>query len=311
MKRDIQLTRELADQIVFGMENQAEVFYLDLDTQTVVPDPSDLAGADTERYIRLPPWRSVDGYNLMARFVASLRNPMYRERLRTILASGRGAFRQFKDVIGEREDIERLWLAFKQREMRRIVAGWANDLRELWGLERQELSEDEETFPLIASDFVISDGDEAQRDLVKALDRKAFAENYESDSEPLVDLLYDYHRAGIPNPGDPDSVVLVAQTPGQEIAGFVWAVTLRRGEIVVTVVAQLYVLPEYRGMGLARALLREHLLRCHDRGYSEAVVELIGHACEYEDDLSELGLIRDSGTVRVRLDHWFRENESP
>ncbi len=311
MKRDIHLTRELADQIVFGMENQTHVFYLDLDTQTVVPDPSDLAGADTEQYIRLPSWRSVDGYNLMARFVASLRNPMYRERLRTILASGRGAFRQFKDAIGEREDIERLWLAFKQREMRRIVFGWANDLRELWGLERQELSEDEETLPLIASDFVISDGDEAQRDLVKALDRKAFAENYESDSEPLVDLLYDYHRAGIPDPGDPDSVVLVAETPGQEIAGFVWAVTLRRGEIVVTVVTQLYVFPEYRGMGLARALLREHLLRCHDRGYSEAVVELIGHACEYEGDLSELGLIRDSGTVRVRLDQWFRENESP
>ena len=117
MKRDIRLTRELADQIVFGMENQNHVFYLDLDTQTVVPDPPGLADADA-RYVRLPSWRPVDGYNLMARFVASLRNPIYRERLRTILGSGRGAFRQFKDAIGEREDIERLWLAFKQRKMR-------------------------------------------------------------------------------------------------------------------------------------------------------------------------------------------------
>ncbi|MEE8442019.1 MAG: GNAT family N-acetyltransferase [Spirochaetia bacterium] len=308
--RDIRLTRELADQIVFGMENQDHVFYLDLDTQTIVPDPLGLGDADA-RYVRLPPWRSVDGHNLMARFVTSLRNPIYRERLRTILASGRGAFRQFKDAIGEREDIERLWLAFKQREMRGIVGGWVNDLRELWGLERLELSDDEETFPLIATDFVISEGDESQQDLVIVLDREAFAENYENDSESLVDLLYDYHRAGMPNPGDPDSTILVVETPGQEIAGFVWAVTLRRREIAVTVVAQLYVLPEYRGMGLAGALIREHLLRCHDRGFSEAVVELIGRAGEYEDDLSELGLVRDSGTMRVRLDRWFRENESP
>ncbi len=310
MKRDIRLTRELADQIVFGMENQNHVFYLDLDTQTVVPDPPGLADADA-RYVRLPSWRPVDGYNLMARFVASLRNPIYRERLRTILGSGRGAFRQFKDAIGEREDIERLWLAFKQRKMRGTVTEWVNDLRELWGLERLELTEDEETLPLIASDFVISDGDEGHADLARTLDREAFAENYESDSELLVNLLYDYHRAGMPDPGNPDSVILVAETPGKEVAGFVWAVTLRRGEIVVSVVAQLYVLPEYRGMGLARALLREHLLRCHSRGYSEAVVELIGRACEYEDGLSELGLARDSGTMRVRLDRWFRENESP
>jgi len=311
MERDIRLTRELADQIVFGMENQAHEYYLDLNTQTIVPDPPDLAKVDTERYVPLPSWRSVDGYNLMARFVASLRNPIYRERLRASLASGRGAFRQFKDVIGEREDIERLWLAFKQREMREIVAGWMNDLRELWGLDRLELSEVEETAPLIASDFVISDGGEAHYDLVRTLDRQAFAENYENDSEPLVDLLYNFQRAGLADPGDRDSTILVAETPGLEVAGFVWAVTLRRGKIAVSVVTQLYVLPEYRGMGLARTLLREHFLRCHNRGYSEAIVELFGQACDYAGDLSELGLARDSATMRLRLDRWFRENESP
>ena len=98
MMRDIRLTRELADQIVFGMENQDHVFYLDLDTQTIVPDPPGLGDSET-RYVRLPPWRSVDGHNLMARFVASLRNPIYRERLRTILASGRGALYLFQLIF--------------------------------------------------------------------------------------------------------------------------------------------------------------------------------------------------------------------
>ena len=46
MERDIRLTRELADQIVFGMENQAQEYYLDLNTQAIVPAPPDLAKAD-------------------------------------------------------------------------------------------------------------------------------------------------------------------------------------------------------------------------------------------------------------------------
>ena len=308
MKRDIRLTRELADQIVFGMENQDHVFYLDLDARTVIPEPPDLSEGE-DRYVKLPSWQSVDGYNLMERFVASLRNPIYSERLRTILASGRGVFRQFKQAIGEREDIERLWFAFKQREMRDIVSEWVNDLRELWGLERLNLSEDEETLPLIATDFVISEGNRSQADFVTRLDRQAFGENHESDSESLVDLLYGYHRAGIPDPTAGDSEFLVAETPGGELAGFVWAVTLRSGEVVVSLVTQLYVVPEYRGLGLARALLREHLLRCHKRGYSESVLELTGSAGEFEENVTELGFFRESGTMRIRLDRWFRENE--
>jgi GNAT superfamily N-acetyltransferase len=308
MRRDIRLTRELADQIVFGMENQDNDFYLDLEAQAVIPEPPDL-GDGGERYVALPPWRSVDGYNLMERFVGSLRNPIYRERLRTILASGRGVFRQFKQALGEREDIERLWLTFKQREMRSIVSEWVNDLRELWGLERLTLSDEEETLPLISSDFVIGAGDRSIAELVSTFDRRAFGENHEGDSELLVDLLYDYHRAGKPDPAAPDSEFLVARTPGQDLAGVLWAVILRREAVSVSVVTQLYVIPEYRGLGLAGALLREHLLGCHTRGYSESVVEFTGGAGEFGEHLTELGFSPESGTMRTRLDRWFRENE--
>jgi len=306
--RDFRLTRELADQIVFGMENQDHEFYLDLDSQTVVPEPPDLSD-DSERYVGLPPWRSVDGYNLMERFVASLRNPIYRERLRAILASGRGVFRQFKQALAERDDIERLWFAFKQREMRGLVSEWVNDLRELRGLDRLELSEDEETLPLIASDFVISPGGASHVQIVRKLDRESFAETHDGDSPALVDLLYDFHRRGELDPESPDSEILVAETPAQDLAGFVWSVRLRSGAAVVSVVAQIYVIPEYRGLGLASALLRDHLLRCHQQGYTEAVLELSGSNGEFEEHLTELGFGRESGAVRIRIDHWFRKNE--
>jgi GNAT superfamily N-acetyltransferase len=310
--RDIQLNRELVDQIVFGMENQDHVFYLDLETRTVVPEPAGVtetesAGA-TGRFVRLPQWRSADGYNLMSKFVATLRNPIYRERLRGILASGRGVFRQFKDAVGEREDIERLWHAFKQREMRHIVAGWVNDLRELWGLERLELDENEATDELVAADFVFGDGGERGADTVRRLDRVAFAENHAGLSEPMVDLLYEYRRAALPDPGGPESEVLLAETPAREIVGFLWAVVLSGDGVTASVVAQLYVLPEYRGIGIARSLLRTYLVRCHDRRYTNVIVELVGSGCELEDELSDLGLSRSGATMAARLDKWAREN---
>ena len=306
MQPDIRLTRELADQIIFGMENQDHVFYLDLQTETVVSEPD---APQPDRYVELPEWKSADGYHLMERFVGSLRNPVFRERLRAVLASGRGVFRQFKEVVAEREDIERLWFSFKQTEMRRIVSDWVNDLRELWGLERLELSEDEETLPLIASDFVISECSAAQASRISVLDREAFAENFQGESETLVDLLYRHHRRALPDPHGPDSECLIAETPGADLAAVLWAVTLR-GEVTVSVVVQLLVLPEYRGLGLARALLREHLLRCHNRGFSEAMVELAGTACSLEDSLGLLGMNRASGSMRVRLDKWYLQNEA-
>jgi len=308
MRRDIHLTRELVDQIVFGMENQDQEFYLDLETQTVVPDPPDIE-EEAERYVDLPPWSSVDGYNLMERFVGSLRNPIYRERLRKILASGRGVFRQFKQTVSERDDIEKLWFGFKQKEMSAVVAEWANDLRELWGLERQELSDAEETLPLIATDFVISEAQKPDLDRISALDRVAFAENFPEDSQRLVDLLYRHHRRAIPIPDHVESECLVARTPGEELAAFLWAVLLRDGGLVVPVVVQLFVMPEYRGLGLAKALLREHLVRGHKRGYAETVLNLAGSAFRLEKSLSEEGFVPESISMRVSHTRWFRENE--
>ena len=151
------LTRELIDQIMFGMENQDTDFLLDLYDQKVVriDELPDEGQDDEARYIPLPEWRSVDGYNLMEKFVASLHNPIYREILRSILASGKGVFRQFKDALKERQEIERLWYRFKEREMRAHVVEWYNVLRESWGLARIGDPEDEGTEVLVLSDFAL------------------------------------------------------------------------------------------------------------------------------------------------------------
>lgn len=310
MERDIRLTRELVDQIVFGMENQDSDFHLDLEEQVVVPGPDVDADADAERYVPLPEWRPVDGYNLMERFVAELRNPIFRERLRSILASGRGVFRQFKNALRERPDIERLWFGFKQREMRALVGDWINDLREQWGLERLSLEDDsEETLSLIETDFTFTDGDERTVALVRSVDRDAFAESFPDDPEAVVGALYEFHRAGLPGPEDGDSALLACQTPAGETAAVLWSVLRHTGEVTLSVVVQLYVSPEYRGLGLARALLREHLLRCHAGGVQEILVTLPGAAAAMESSMEEPRMARASVTARISTDRWHREDQ--
>jgi GNAT superfamily N-acetyltransferase len=305
MGRDIRLDRELMDQIVFGMENQEYIFYLDLEERRVVPETG-IEEDEPERFVALPEWQSVDGYNLMERFVASLRNPIYRERLRGILASGRGVFRQFKNALHERPDIERLWFGFKQQEMRSLVAEWINDLREQWGLERLSLDDDtDDTESLIESDFTFVDGDKEGAEFVRSIDRAAFGEGFPDRAPDLVDALYGLARRGLPAPGESGSEIVLARTPSGDTVGCLWGVRPERA-VALVVVVQVYVHPEYRGLGLAIALLREYMQRCQRSGLNDVVLMMPG-------DTGELGMRldpraeREGVTLRLDVARWYRD----
>ena len=308
MISSLRLTRELADQVIFGMENQDREYLLDCETETVVVAGQIEGPIDPERFLELPQWRSVDGYNLMERFVASLRNPLFRERLRQILASGRGVFRQFKDTLHERPEIERLWFSFKEREMRAIVADWFNDLREREGLERLEMvGVDAETENLIESDFSFRAASQPELAKVREFDGEALAEEYDGISAEIVELLCQHERRGLPDVEDEGSRVLVSETQGGEFAAFLWSIVRSSGSVRVDHIIQLYVVPEYRGLGLARQLLTEYLGRAHGEGAQEVIVDLPGNTAEFERKLLEYGMVRHGGSVRLNLGRWYRE----
>ncbi|MFW6313725.1 MAG: UPF0158 family protein, partial [Spirochaetota bacterium] len=204
MNPSLRLTRELIDQIVFGMENQDREYVLDTEEATVIPAEQIPEGAPAERYLSLPAWRSVDGYNLMEQFVATLHNPIFRSRLRAILASGRGVFRQFKDTVRERREIERLWFNFKERAMRDLVTDWYNDLREHEGLERLEaMVAETETDQLVESDFAFRGVEAGEVELIRSLDREAFDEVFSDTEAGIVEAFYAQFRDGLPGPGEP------------------------------------------------------------------------------------------------------------
>jgi len=158
-----ELDNILIDDIIFSMENQDGKFLLDTQESSVVDinnheltDTPDYE--DTERFIALPEWEPKDGYRLMEKFAASLKNPVVRQELSNSLNRNKGVFRAFRDVLEQYPDIEKTWFRFKEQRMKNEVISWYNALREEWGLEPIGI-EPEDISSLVFEDFIIRDGE--------------------------------------------------------------------------------------------------------------------------------------------------------
>ncbi len=194
------LTEELINQIIFAMEDQRRRFVVDRETGAMFREdelppgeaarrPAEAGAAGDEpaaldgvpgqraRYLPIPTWGPAEGFHLMERFVLKLRNPIFAEMLREALSSGQGVFRRFKDMLRKNREIERLWFAFKDKEMKQVVQLWYEAERELAGLERLAAGE-EPPLELVASDFSIIRGEARHVEPALKLDQKVLGELY-------------------------------------------------------------------------------------------------------------------------------------
>jgi GNAT superfamily N-acetyltransferase len=150
-----ELTEALINNILFSMEDQEGEFLVNVQSGIVIGGSDELKARVKEKdgpYLSLPKWDSSDGFRLMERFTAGLRNPLLREELSAALDRGKGVFRAFKDILGCHPETEKLWYTYKDREMKREILRWYNALREEWGLEKIG-AEPEETGDLVLEDF--------------------------------------------------------------------------------------------------------------------------------------------------------------
>jgi len=293
-----QLTREIVDQIIFGMENQEQEFVVEVETGEVVRNSSTEEGRE---YVPIPEWRSVDGYHLMERFVTSLRNPIYRERLRDILASGRGVFRQFKDAIKEQREIERMWFRFKEREMRRVVHEWYNELREQWGLERLEFELEEETDDLVREDFVLGEDSEITAEELSVYRSRML----EAALSELPETERAVIEAGWPVVDATENrICWSARTPEGERAAVLCARFADSGTDGPLVLEVLYAEPLYRGLGIVRTLIQEFFEWAEAAGYGAVYAELLGAGRLVGTLLERWGGQEVSRTLRMDLVGW-------
>jgi len=149
-----ELDNILINQILFHMENQEGVFVFDtLKNQIVNSANIDI---NDKNYIPLPEWSPKDGYRLMEKFTASLKNPIARQELTAALNKNKGVFRAFRNVLEQYGEVEKMWLRYKDQKIRGRIIGWYNALREEWGLEPVGV-EPEDTSSLVLEDFTFKE----------------------------------------------------------------------------------------------------------------------------------------------------------
>jgi ribosomal protein S18 acetylase RimI-like enzyme len=264
------LDEALIDQILFSMEDQDNIFFVDVYKGTVV-NQSEIdeslekeknVDQDSERYVSIPQWDSSSGYRLMEKFTAGLRNPVLKEALTQALDRGKGVFRAFKDVLVQYPAVERLWYSFKEREMRKEIYSWYNALREQWGLERIG-EEPEETEDLVFEDFHfrqatsmdIEKAQELHKQCVQELAKAYNQEQSKTISE--ADIADQSHNWFFPG----DRSVIVETIKG-DFAGYI---SSKKIDNCIRI-GSLEVSPEYRGLGLGEMLLET--LICEEKSTS-------------------------------------------
>jgi ribosomal protein S18 acetylase RimI-like enzyme len=234
-----ELDETLIDNILFSMEDQDGVFFLDTQKCSIVSiDDENNTAPDTGRFISLPSWSSNDGFRLMEKFAGELKNPLVRQELTDALNKNKGVFRSFKNVLEQYPETEKIWFAFKEQKMKDVIVCWYNSLREEWGMLPLG-AEPEDISSLVLEDFTIRTG--TQADLENALSlHKSLSSGIYEKMNPFV---------------FPADISLVAQSAPGDFAGFICAVK----DASFLRICALEIKEEYRGMGLGKTLLSKFL----------------------------------------------------
>jgi hypothetical protein len=302
------LSDEFLYQVIFCMEDQANGYCIDLKDGIVseVEFVADRREIEPQRFLDLPPWYPSDGFRTMEKFVSTLRNPIYRERLRQVLQSGKGVFRQFKDVLHEQPSLERLWYYYKDKEIRRRIFHWYERHDEAFRLARlgEEAPEDGPG-DLVREDFVITDDASSYEEEIVALGELAVSRVYEMDLPTANHSALQVKEAWHKHHEDQH---LVALTLEGEFVGF-----LRYhiyNEKQVAVVRCYGVREEFQGLGVFHYLFDSLCSSLPSRGIREVVMRLAGDSLRIErmfDAVTPTDLTR---TIAISVPRWNDEISS-
>lgn len=255
-----ELNPEIIDEIIFAMEDQESEFVVLIDTGELVQLDYMEGDILEKEYIEIPEWKPIDGYRLMESFIANLRNPIYRQQLLDAIASGKKVFRNFKNSLKDNPVLEKKWFVYKERELKHIIYDWYNVNREIQGLEKIQYPI-EETDDLVLSDFVFKKWDGGNIIKLEELDRKSVRNWYADLGDKASERIYNKRISSLPKINGEKSIVFTADTPSDETAGFIWGVHRVKPfyETEYFEIVQLYVVEEYRSLGIAKTLLKHFI----------------------------------------------------
>ncbi|MCK5673819.1 MAG: GNAT family N-acetyltransferase [Spirochaetales bacterium] len=302
-----QLTPEIIDMIIFGMENQSDEYYVDIKTGDVLSETQAEEEYEDE-YIDsfimpVPDWLPTDGFQLMESFVAALHNPAYKEDLRKILSIGKGAFRNFKNTVKKHESLTQQWYLHKEKVMRSRVIDWYNLNSEI--LKYNEIDENtDETENLILSDFIFNTNSSKWKELINDKSEESIHESLGEQDGDIAEYLICKNNSLLALPGNID-VSICAETLDGEFAGCIKGGIIKAGdnESILAVANVIWVEKKFRGMGLARHLIDKFTQNAENKKCEKIIFELTGMGSILNSSLEARGASTFFTTIAVKIDN--------
>ena len=248
-----ELTDSLIDDIISAMENQDVEYAVDAEEGQLVISDSDGHVPDDERYYILPEWGPSDGFELREEFVNNLHSPLAREELQDAMHSGRGVFKNFRNVLKNYPEIDKRWHIYKHRFMSARINEWYNSLREIWGLEKlDQLPESDDT--LVHDDFSFKEYDSAADE--KTILLNITADSCEDDTLPLEvnKAFYGLWRSQFESLAS-NQTGYICFSLSDEFAGCITASPLSKDQEKIVMITSLFVPEQFRGLGIGTELI--------------------------------------------------------
>lgn len=252
------LSDSVRNDIIFAMENQNEMTVLDASSGRVHTG-CDLV-PDEENIYSLPKWTSDDGFALMEDFTEKCHSPSAKAELRECLQSGKGVFKGFKNILKKYPLVEKRWHLYKASRMDDVITEWYNTLREAWGLEMlDEDAEDIDTDDILEEDFTFEAYNEKRdRKDVKSAEEKVFEESLEgADDAALANALFKLRKSQAEAFSARHKSGFVCRLESKEFAGCALVSRDLTGTDTAFCITDLFVVKNYRGLGIG-----QHLLEC-------------------------------------------------
>lgn len=248
------LTDLLCDEIISAMENQETEFVVDASTVQLVERIAGQTEPDENNFYSLPEWKPADGFSIREAFVNQLHAPLAHDELQNVLHSGRGVFKNFKNVIKNYPEVDKRWHIYKQRMMSARINEWYDSLREIWGLEKlDQFSESEDG--LVYDDFSF-------KEYNPSVDKKTILFNisFDSDDEDKLpsevnSAIYGMWRNYFESDDSKDQTGFICNSLSDDFAGCITASSSFKNQDKIMVITSLFVPEQFRGLGIGTELI--------------------------------------------------------
>lgn len=286
------LDEEFIFQLTFSMEDQSSSYLIDLEEHIIINESlelnKDLFEEYPERFISIPDWTPSDGFRTMEKFVSTLKNEHYRERLRRVLQSGKGVFRQFKDVLSEQPALEHLWYDFKDREIRRAIFRWYEENGEALDLSDLPLEIiDERPDSLIREDFFITEQVDPYLKEIEECKESLLNKNKQDSYlyNELKNLAY----------SDQDYLILL--TSEKDFVGVLgYQITDNNKKALIKFY---YIKEDFRGLGLFHFLFDNLLYILKNNNVEEVVFKMVNSALKIEKMFANFPIRELTKTIEI------------